>query len=348
MRLRHATRAALAVLGLSLSSCSPGYVLRSAWYEAELLRSRVPLAKARSSGRLEPAQLEALDHVDEVKVFGRRLGLKATRNYESVALGWNRRVWNVTACEELAFRSKTWWFPIVGRVPYRGYFDRRQADRMAERLARQGWDVNVREASAYSTLGWFRDPILPPMLSWDEFDLAETILHELAHATLWVKGSVAFNESFAAFVGEQGAFRYFEEKYGADSPEYRKAREDQEDYETWRQVQHALFGDLQQTYADPGLDAGAKRERKKALFASLPERVAAAPLHDRERYQRAVARRSWNNAHLAEFRTYHSETEAFAALLARSNGDLIAFIERVRALAAQGDPFAALERAAAS
>ena len=337
--------AMLTILGLGLSSCSPGYVLRSAWYQAELLRSRVPLQQARKSGKLTPVQLEALDRVDEVKAFGRSLGLKATRNYESVALDWHRRVWNVNACEPLAFRPKTWWFPIVGRVPYLGYFDRGHADAAARRLARQGWDVNVREAAAYSTLGWFRDPILVPMLSWDEFDLAETILHELAHATLWVKGSVAFNESFAAFVGEEGAFRYLASKYGIDSSEYRRAREEQEDLESWRAVQKTLFEDLERTYDDASLDLPTKRERKAALLASLPERVAAAPFHDRPRFERAAGQRPWNNAHLAEFRTYHSDRPAFEALLAESGGDLSAFIERVRALAARGEPFAELARA---
>ncbi|HEX6737885.1 MAG TPA: aminopeptidase, partial [Vicinamibacteria bacterium] len=279
------------------------------------------------------------------KAFGRRLGLKATRNYETVALGWDRRIWNVSACEPLAFHSKTWWFPIVGRVPYLGYFDRKQADRSARRLAAKGWDVRVREAGAYSTLGWFRDPILPAMLGWSEFDLAETILHELAHATLWVKGSVAFNESFASFVGEEGAFRYLESRYSREGAEYRLAREGQEDLEAWRVLQRGLFVDLERAYRDPALDPAAKRERKAALFASLPERAAAASFHDPARFQRAARQRDWNNADLAEFRTYNSSRPAFAALLDQSGGDLVAFIERVRALAARGEPFAELSRA---
>jgi predicted aminopeptidase len=335
----------VSVLAAGLSGCSPGYVLRSAWHQAELLHSRVPLETARQSGRLTPAQVAALDRVQAIKAFGRRLGLKATRNYESVALGWQRRIWNVSACEPLAFRSKTWWFPIVGRVPYLGYFDRKQADRAALRLSAKGWDVRVREAGAYSTLGWFRDPILPAMLGWEEFDLAETILHELAHATLWVKGNVAFNESFASFVGEEGAFRYLEAWYSRESPEYLRARQEQEDLETWRAVQRALFQDLERTYAEGSLDAAAKQERKAALFASLPERVGSAAFHEPGRFERAVRQRAWNNADLAEFRTYNSSRPAFAALLAQSDGDLLAFIERVRALAARGEPFAELARA---
>jgi len=334
------------MVALAVSSCSPGFVLRSGWYQAEMLRARVPLAKARASGRLTPDQLEALDRIEDVKAFGRQLGLTATRHYDSIALGWHRTIWNLSACEPLRFRSKTWWFPIVGRVPYLGYFDRRHADAAARRLVRRGWDVYVREAGAYSTLGWFRDPILPDMLSWGEFELADTILHELAHATLWVKGSVPFNESFATFVGEEGAFRYLESRYGRDSTEYRRAREEQEDLEAWREVQSALVQDLERAYADASLDPAAKREGKAALLASLPERVAANRFHDAPRFERAAREGVWNNARLAQFRTYHSNRPEFEALLTKSDGDLIAFIERVRQLAARGEPFAELARAA--
>jgi predicted aminopeptidase len=347
-RSRRAAAFGLAVLvfALGLSSCSAGYVLRSAWYQAELLGSRVPIEKARKSGRLTAEQLAALDRVADIKTFGREIGLQATRNYDSIALDWNRHIWNVSACAPLSFQSKTWWFPIVGRVPYLGYFERAQADGATQKLAREGWDVYLRETGAYSTLGWFRDPILPSMLRWDEFDLADTILHELAHATLWVKGSVAFNESFASFVGEEGAFRYLEARHGRESDVYRRARARQEDYDTWRDLQRGLYRDLENAYADGASSDAAKRERKAALFASLPERVEAAPFHERAAFARAAREGVWNNARLAQFRAYNSNRPSFEKLLARSGGDLVAFIERVRVATREGEPFAALARAA--
>src|SRR5262245_24347791 len=131
--------AAIVMIAIGLGGCSPGYVLRSGWHQGELLRSRVPLEEARQSGRLSPDQLGALDRVAQIKAFGRRLGLQATRSYDSIALGWERRIWNVSACAPLSFESKTWWFPIVGRVPYLGYFDRGRADRTAQSLRKKGW-----------------------------------------------------------------------------------------------------------------------------------------------------------------------------------------------------------------
>jgi predicted aminopeptidase len=337
--------AALLASALALSSCSAGYVVRSAWYQAEMLGSRVPIEKVRRQGRLSPKQLAALDIVQDVKAFGREIGLHATKNYDSVAMGFNRRIYNVSACAPLAFTSKTWWFPIVGRVPYLGYFTEKDARASADKLTGEGYDVYLGQTGAYSTLGWFRDPILPSMLEWGEYDLAETILHELTHATVWVPGGVPFNESLASFVGEEGAFRYLKARHGEDSPEYRQARERFEDDERWNALLHGVYMDLAAVYDDTGLDAGAKAARKAAIVASLPERVAAAPFHTPALYERA-AHGVWNNARLAMFRTYNSDRPAFATLLARENGDLVRFIERVRQVAGKGEPFAALRAAA--
>ena len=130
-------------------------------------------------------ELQRLDLVEQTG-FG-QLGAR---------LGWDHTIYNVTGSAPLAFEPVVFWFPVVGSFPYLGFFDRDQARAHASGLRRQGKDVWVRTAGAYSTLGWFEDPILPHMLDWDEYSLAGTLLHELAHATLWVPGSVQFNESF--------------------------------------------------------------------------------------------------------------------------------------------------------
>jgi predicted aminopeptidase len=339
---------ALSLCLLVLPGCSVGYVLRSAWHQAELLHAREPIEKVRKSGRLTKEQLAALDVIEDVKVYGRSLGLKSTKNYDSVALRFRRELWNVTACRPLRFEEKTWWFPIVGRVPYLGYFSEAEARREAGKLEGGGWEVYVRPTGAYSTLGWFRDPILPSMLEWGEFDLADTILHELTHATVWVKGGVAFNESFASFVGEEGAFRYLEARHGKDSEAVRRARESFADSARWSGVQHRLAQDLEAVYGNAALSADDKRARKAALFAELPERIAGAGFHYPAPYVLAAREGVWNNARLALFRTYHSDRPAFEELLARRSGDLLRFIEDVREIASRGEPFAELRKAAQS
>ena len=349
---RPLTRALLALLALIAAllaspGCGVAYVVRSGYFQAELLAHRVPVEKVRQTPDLTEEQRRALDTIADVKAFGEQVGLKPTRNYDTVAQGWTREIWNVSAAPPTSFDPETWWFPIVGRVPYLGYFRKEDADRTVADLRAKGLDAYARTAGAYSTLGWFRDPILPAMLTWDEFDLADTVMHELAHATVWVPGSVSFNESFASFVGEEGAFRYIEARHGKDSPELQKARADFEDYLTWRALQQSLYEDLNRVYEDTTRSEADKLAEKAALFAALPERVGRFPFHTPDRYLRAATQGTWNNARLVQFRTYNHNRAAFETLLARHNGDLLAFMEDVRRITADvDDPYDAVERAA--
>src|SRR5688572_10549692 len=115
--MRYARWLALVLLCTPFAGCSVSYVVKSAWHQAELLHSRVPVDELRVTGQLSPRQLAALDVVADVKKFGAELGLESTRNYDTVALRFRRRLFNVTASAPLAFEARTWWFPVVGRVP---------------------------------------------------------------------------------------------------------------------------------------------------------------------------------------------------------------------------------------
>jgi predicted aminopeptidase len=321
--------------------------VKSAWYQADLLARRQKIERVLSRGELDDQQRAALDIVAQAKAFGEKLGFAPTHNYGSVAVGWDRTIWTVSGCDPLAFKPATWWFPIVGRVPYLGYFRASDADRELGRIQARGLDAYKRTAGAYSTLGWFRDPILPEMLTWSEADLAETVLHELAHATVWVKGSVSFNESFASFVGEEASFRYLDDKYGPQSPQALEARTDFEDYQRWRQLERGLYEDLNAVYTDPGLSDDEKAEQKAALFAAFPVRVAQGGLHDPDEWVKAASRGTWNNARLVQFQTYNDNRAAFEALLARHDGDLLAFMLEIREVTRSGgSPYAAVARAA--
>jgi|AMFO01.1.fsa_nt_gi Predicted aminopeptidase len=336
----------LGVSTVAFPDSQVGYVIRSAWFQAGLLLSRRPVAKLRAQGKLTPEQEQAVDTIDDVKKFGASIGLSSTDNYQTIAWKWKRRIWNLSACDPIAFQPRTWWFPVVGRVPYLGYFREKDADHEAEKLRNHGYDVYVRTAGAYSTLGWFRDPILMPMLRWSTYDLAETVLHELTHATVWIPGSVQFNESFANFVGEEAAFRYLAHRYGPDSDEVKQARADQDDLDRWRDLEHGVYADLDGVYEDPSLSDADKLSKKQAIFASLDQRVDAEGFADPERFHRAVERGTWNNARLVQFRTYNDNRAWFAQVLKRDNGDLLAFMHDIQKIVAGADdPFEALHQA---
>ncbi len=336
--------AGLLVLVL-MPGCKVGYLLRSGYYQAELMALREPVDEVRASGRLDDQQLAKLDLVADVKAFGEEIGLSSTDNYDTISIEWERKIWNVSGCDPLRFEAKTWWFPIVGRFPYLGYFKEEHARELESELRSEGLDVYVRTAGAYSTLGWFKDPILPGMLAWDDYALADTVLHELAHATLWVPGSVKFNESYANFVGEVAATRYLQDRRGTHDPTLLDAVQRQHDRVVYRDLLHQLYKDLEAVYADESLDEAQKLARKEVLFGSeLRARVQAAPLLQPQRYLKAVEQGTWNNARMIQFKTYNSRADLFGVVLEDEGGDLLAFIERIGVVTdGAKDPFEALE-----
>ncbi len=339
---------ALVLLALLIPGCRAGYVIRSAWYQGELLASRESFEEARARPDISPKVLRGLALVEDIKAYGHEIGLKPTKAYQTISLDWDRKMWNISACQPLAFEPVTWWFPVVGRVPYLGFFREEDMERWKARLTAEGLDVYQRRIGTYSTLGWFSDPLLPGMLDGTEHEVAKLVLHELAHATVWIRGSVAFNESFASFVGDEAAEGYIIARHGPDSTQLQKANKDHEDSVLWRRLQRELYESLQAVYKDKALTDEQKLARKAEIFAAFPALVAAAPFHDGDWAVRAATKGTWNNARLIQFRTYNDRRPIFEALLEKNGGDLLAFMEDVRKEASKGDdPWKALEAATA-
>jgi predicted aminopeptidase len=287
-----------------------------------------------------------LDLIQDVKAFGEEIGLSATENYSRIAWDWKRTIWNVSASAPLKFHPKTWWFPIVGTVPYLGFFRRSDADNWIDDLNQEGLDVYLRTAGAYSTLGYFEDPVLPGMLEWEDDLLANTVLHEMVHATVWVKGSVPFNESLASFVGDNASLAYLSDRHGDDSEVLQKTHQRREDVATWRTLQRSLFGELRSIYANPTLSPVEMQQMKDALFGQWPDRVDASFFHDPERFVRAAHEGVWNNARLLQFQVYNSKQNEFRAILDKVDGNYPEFLNKVRDLVQNAaDPFEALSEA---
>lgn len=160
--------------------------------------------------------------VREIKSFGEQhLGLTRSANYESFYDTEGRPItYLVSACRKDRFQPYTWWFPIVGEVPYKGFFSRDDAVAEARDLEKQGYDVSLGMAAAYSTLGYFPDPVLSTMLGYPDEHLAALILHELTHGTVYLPGGTDFNEGLASFVGWQGALEFARRRKGIASVEY--------------------------------------------------------------------------------------------------------------------------------
>lgn len=324
-----------------------GYLTRLAYFQLEQMWDRTPIEQAIAEGHFTETQVQKLRLVRPIKEYGRSIGLSATENYETVTPNWDRVIWNISACDPVAFKSRKWWFPIVGTISYIGTFREVDARRHESWLQAQGYDVYVRTAGAYSTLGWFRDPILPKMLDNSEYNLANTMLHELAHATLWVQGSVQFNESFANFVGDEAARRYMVQKYGENSQEVIDMGNRLDDYRRYRVLMHEVYKELDNIYTTTGLSDSEKLLRKQATIASLPSRAAIAGFASPEKYVKLFRFGVWNNARFVQFRTYNRNNEQFVALLEQTNGDLLQFISRISEITnGTNDPYKALAEAA--
>lgn len=322
-------RFATPALAALLCGCSPAYVYKSWRGHARLMSSRRPVAKVLADPATPARLREQLSWVVEARRFAfERIGIPPTENYtEFSEVPGSAATWIVSASRKLRLEPKLWWFPFLGRVPYKGHFERADADREREALEREGWDTFVGGASAYSTLRWFRDPVLSTMLDREPGELAELLLHELTHTAVFFKGEVDFNEALATYFGERGAEEFLASRWGPDSPQlagYLKGRAEQE--ERWKALDE-LHGELERLYASPAPDSE-KLERREGLFA---------------RYRGRIGLKALNNAVVLAHRRYRYDLEDFRKAHERLGGDWRKLLERMRALDRK-DPRAALKR----
>jgi len=322
------------VLAGLLAGCSTvGYYYQSARGQLDLMCRARDIDRVLKDDEVAPELKDRLQRVVEIRRFAsQRLQLPDNDSYREYAdLEREYAIWNVFAAPELSVEPHRWCFPIVGCVVYRGYFEESAARRYARTLHEKDLETFVAGVPAYSTIGWFDDPVVSTVMHYPEADLAGLVFHELAHQVAYAKGDSIFNESFATAVEIEGVERWL------------MAQGRQEDiaaYRLRRQRDAAVVAlileyrrRLEEAYAS-NHDRAWKLDRKAALIAEL-----------RERYQELVAGwdgyqgyRRWfdeklNNAHFVVIAAYHDKVGAFQALLERSGGDLAVFYEAVRELA---------------
>ena len=333
------------VLAVALTaSCSPGYVLRAGWEEARILAGRQPIDQAVEDESVPAETRDKLALVRQVRVFAEReLGLDAGNSYRSFTeLDRDTLVMVVSAAPELELRWKTWWFPIVGHLPYKGFFDFSAARREAEKLEAAGYDTYVRPSAAFSTLGWFPDPVLSPSLRGDSLSVAETVIHEITHTTFFPKGHARFNESFANFVGHVGAIEFFCEAH-ADPEPCERARDRWHDVRVFGGFFESLRVPLETLYASK-LDDATKRTRKREIIESAAERfrVDVAPRLRGARFGNLDVTRV-DNAWLLSRLLYYTRLDDFDRLYGH-HGALRPVLTEVMNAAERGDPWQALDR----
>jgi predicted aminopeptidase len=319
---------------------TPGcYLGHLAAGQARLLSSSRPIDDVIADPATPAALRERLAWIHEVRAFASRLGLEVDEQYTSyVEWPGDRVVTTVVATPPGSLEPHEFWFPIVGHVPYKGFFDVDRAEAEAASLRAKNFDVCVVPVRAYSTLGWFEDPLTGPMLRGTDGNLVETLVHELVHATVYLASEADFNESVANFIGEEGSVRFFAETRGAEA-----AARERERILDDRRIADAVLAfrrEVEQLYAS-GAAEGPRAATRAAAETRARAGIARLRLTSRNPAQVASQVRL-SDACLALVSTYSGDLPAYEAKLAALGGDLPAFVARLREVAESEHPKEAL------
>lgn len=240
------------------------------------------------------------------------LGINESKNYTTY---YDQKgqplLWVITGCEPYELKAKEWKFPIIGTVTYKGFFDLEKAKKEELILKAQNFDTNLGTVGGWSTLGWFKDPVLSNMLKRDEGELANLIIHELTHGTLFVKDSVSFNENLASFIGDKGAQKFLIYKFGPNSPEYLKYVRKMED--RTRFTDHVLKGaalldTLYNSINELEKDE-IKIDKKYALISEITTSIDSIPFHSPDYYRDYFSQSTPNNTFFMAYLRYSAKLD---------------------------------------
>ena len=328
-------RIALVLLLVSgLIACETlSYYGQAARGQLAILWNREQITALLEQEDLDPDLRSKLGTVLAIREFATgELSLPAGDSYLSyVELNRQHVVWNVFAAPEFSVDPVRWCYPIAGCVSYRGYFSEAGASRYADRLVQEGYDVYTGGVDAYSTLGWFDDPLLSTVINRQDYQLASLIFHELAHQQVYVPGDTTFNESFATSVEQEGLRRWLDQQ--GDSISLERALLESERREQFVGLVTGFRDRFAELY-EQELSETEKRRRKMALQQDM----RAAYQRLKQAWGEAGSYDRWfdsslNNAQLSTVASYNDLVPAFQALLASEGGDLNAFYRRIAELA---------------
>lgn len=303
--------------------------------QVDIIMHARPLEEVLKDPSFPDSLKKKLMLIREIKKFATdSLGLKPSDNYSTVYDQHNKAVlWTITASEPFRMKAKEWDFPFLGRVSYKGFFDFKKGRKEADELTSLGYDVDYGSVSGWSTLGWFKDPILTNMLNQNEGRIADLIIHELTHGTLYLKNKVDFNENLANFVGDKGAERFLKYKFGPDSPqldEFVKARVDRKTYNAFILKASSRLDSLYQSFK--GENVMQKELKKMEMIYGIVGAVESLPLHRKKAYHHFTEEAvQTKNAFFMSFRRYDSQYDEFDKVYKEKyRGDISEYIKALQ------------------
>ncbi len=329
---------------LPLSGCQMSYLFSSAYNQMRLLKDRVPLEEALKDPRLTDEEKRKLRLAQEVRKFAETdLHLITTKNYSSfVQLDRPYVTYVVSAAPKWELKHHEWSYPFVGKMPYKGYFNEESAKEQEKELIQENLDTYLRGVAAYSTLGWFKDPILSSMLRYKDFDFVNTIIHETVHATLYIKNSADFNERLASFLGGKGAEIFYLQKEGPDSPTLTAVRADNEDSKRFSEFISLELKSLGAWYQNLPVAERTEEMRQKRIHEIRSKFESDILPHMKTDSFKNFPNAKLNNAKLLVYKTYMQDLSDFENLYEKVGQDFGKFLEACKGLDGKKDPEQAL------
>ena len=322
-----------------LSGCQIGYLIENGYYQAKLLTKRTKIEKVLQQKELPKETRSQLELIREAKAFAEsELKLKPTKNYQSfVQLETDYVSYLLTAAPAYELEPYKWTFPIVGSFPYKGYFNKKRAFEAEQEFIDKGYDTYVRGVSAYSTLGWFNDPILSSMIRYQNYDLVNLIIHETVHATIFIKDAAEFNERLATFIGDLGTELFFLKKEGENSPTLRQVKDFSEDEKIFSTFISEEINALEKWYETnkETLSEGIKKGRLREIQLRFAKNILPKM---KSNHFAGFAKKELNNAKLIQYRTYLKDLSDFKAVYEKYGSDFARFLEYCRSLENSKNP----------
>ena len=322
-------------LGTSLlCGCQATYLIKSAYNHLSLLSKREKIEKLISNQKspLSEATQKKLKLALQVRQFAiDKIKLKETSNYTSyIDVGRPYVSWVISAAPQWELEHFEWSYPIVGKMPYKGFPSEQDAQSEVNGLQEQGYDIFSRGVSAYSTLGWFEDSVLSTMLPYSDADFANTIIHEMTHTTIYIKNNADYNERLAVFVGNQGTIEFYESIEGPNSETVRAILAEAEDDKIFSEFIGAELKDLKKWYQNLPKESRSEELRKsrlKEIQIRFKEKIQ--PKMKTESYKRFLST-DLNNAKLLYFKTYMEDLKSFEDIFTRCRGNWDEFFKEVQ------------------
>ncbi len=318
--------------------CQLSYLVGSAYDQTGLLMSRVPIEKVLQNPKIDPNEKRKLNLTLEVHRFAEGIGLKKTKSYTSyVELDRPYVTYVVSAAEKNRLEHYLWHFPFVGSLPYKGYFKKEKALALAQEMKEKNYDVFVRGVSAYSTLGWFYDPVLSSMLTYSDYDFVDTLIHELFHATVFLENANDTNERLANFVGNLGAIEFYRAREGAGSETVKKIEQEMHDDQLFSQFITREIDELSHWYQERlkiQIPEGERRARLKSIQEKFSREVRPQISAD---YRKDFESSELNNAKLMLYKLYDNDPAELERLYGSFNHNLLDLISYLKTLKSEDE-----------